>query len=180
MKVLLSAIALFAAPAAWAQQDPGDVPARKAPVVQAPAADPELAAVYNNALGKGWENWSFATVEIGVDIGSARKPIRVEADGYKALYLHHAAFDTTPYRGLSFLIQGTGAGGKVRIVATIDGKPFEEKYKVIEVKPGGWTKMLIPLGDFGAAKKSIDGIWFQNDGADPLPPFYVADIALAE
>ncbi|RYE01929.1 MAG: hypothetical protein EOP61_09855, partial [Sphingomonadales bacterium] len=95
MKFLIAAIALLAAPAAFAQTDAGDVAAKPKPVAPAVApVDPVLANIYTNALGEGWQNWSFATVELSVDVGSARKPIKVSADGYKALYLHHAAFNT--------------------------------------------------------------------------------------
>lgn len=183
MKLLIAAAALLAAPAAFAQSDPGDAhkPKPAAPaaaVVAAPAVDPALAAVYTGALGEGWQNWSFATVELSVDIGSPRKPIRVSAEGYKALYLHHAAFYTAPYRGISFLIQGTVAGGQVRVIAVANGKPIEGKQKLVKIAVGGWVKVVASLAELGAENKEIDGFWIQNDSGEPLPPFYVADIAL--
>lgn len=180
MRFLIAAIALLAAPAALAQQNPDDVAAKPKPAAPAlPAIDPAIANIYSNQLGAGWENWSFATVELSVDAGSpTRKPIKVSADGYKALYLHHAPFSGAPYRGISFLIQGTGAGGKVRVIATSGGKPIEGKMKLVEVKPGGWTKVTASLAELGAASVDIDGFWIQNDSGEPMPNFYVADIAL--
>ncbi|MBX3565645.1 MAG: hypothetical protein KF730_13835 [Sphingomonas sp.] len=179
MKFLIAAIALLAAPAAYAQQDAGDVAAKPKPAatVAAPAADPAITTIYDKKLGEGWQNWSFATVELSTDI-SARMPIKVSAEGYKALYLHHAAFSTAPYRGLTFLIQGTGAGGKVRVIATSGGKPIEGKMKLVEVKAGGWTKVTASLAELGAENVEIDGFWIQNDSGEPMPNFYVADIAL--
>ncbi|WP_066801441.1 hypothetical protein [Sphingomonas soli] len=179
MKFLIAAVALLAAPAAFAQTDAGDVAAKPKPTAPAiPPVDPVLANIYSNALGQGWENWSFATVELSVDVGSARKPIKVSAEGYKALYLHHAPFNTAPYRGISFLIQGTGEGGKVRVVATAGGKPIEGKMKLVAVKAGGWTKVTAALNELGAENTEIDGFWIQNDSGEPMPNFYVADIAL--
>jgi hypothetical protein len=183
MKFLIAAAALLASPAAFAQTDAGDVAAKPKPAVAAtlPVADPAIANIYSNALGEGWQNWSFATVELSVDVGSAtRKPIKVSAEGYKALYLHHAPFSGAPYRGISFLIQGTGAGGKVRVLATAGGKPIEGRMKLVEVKPGGWTKVTASLAELGAASIEIDGFWIQNDSGEPMPNFYVADIALSE
>ena len=182
MKFLIAAAALLASPAAFAQTDPGDAPAKPKPAVAAlPVADPAIANVYSNGLGEGWQNWSFATVELAVDVGSpTRKPIKVSAEGYKALYLHHAPFSGAPYRAISFLIQGTGAGGKVRVIAIAGGKPIEGKMKLVEVKPGGWTKVTASLAELGAASIQIDGFWIQNDSAEPMPNFYVADIALTE
>lgn len=180
MKFVIAALALLAAPAAYAQTDAGDVAAKPkpAPAAAAPAADPAITTIYDKALAGGWQNWSFATVELSADIGSPRMPIKVSADGYKALYLHHAAFSTAPYRGISFLIQGTGAGGKVRIIATAGGKPIEGKMKLVEVKAGGWTKVTASLAELGAENGEIDGFWIQNDSGQPMPNFYVADIAL--
>lgn len=180
MKFVIAAIALLAAPAAYAQTDAGDVAAKPKPAAPAavPVADPAIANIYDKKLGEGWQNWSFATVELSADIGSARMPIKVSADGYKALYLHHAPFSGAPYRGLTFLIQGTGAGGKVRVIATAGGKPIEGKMKLVEVKPGGWTKVTASLAELGAASIEIDGFWIQNDSAEPMANFYVADIAL--
>ncbi|RYY47044.1 MAG: hypothetical protein EOP59_01865 [Sphingomonadales bacterium] len=180
MRFLIAAAALLAAPAAFAQTEPGDVPVKPRPAapVAAPAADPALAAIYSGALGAGWENWSFATVELSVDIGSPRKPIRVSAEGYKALYLHHAPFSTAPYRGISFLVQGTSGESKVRVIATSGAKPIEGKMKLITVKPGGWTKVVASLAELGAENIEMDGFWIQNDSAETIPNFYVADIAL--
>lgn len=177
MRILVAIAAMLVAPVAWAQVDPGDVPRQKAPSAAAAQADPMIANIYTNSLGGRWENWSFATVETSVDVGGARKPIRVEADGYKALYLHHESFDATPYRGLTFLIQGTGDGGTVRVIATTGTKPVEGKQKLVTVKAGGWTKVTVSLADLGI-DKAMDGFWLQNDSDQPMPAFYVADIAL--
>jgi len=159
MKTLAFAAALFAASFQATPADPG--------------------AVYSNALANGWENWKWdgATTELSVDLGgTARKPILVEAQGYKGLYLHHAAFDTKPFKGLSLLVQSVGGTGQIRVVAIAGGKPVEGKQKVVKLAPGGWTKVDIPLTELGAANMTIDGVWLQNDSADPSPRFYVSDI----
>jgi hypothetical protein len=188
MKALVIAVALLLVPgAAWAQDDP---PRPKPPKpVEVPPPGPE-AGVYNMALGPGWENWSWAKTELSVDIGSAKKPIMVDAQGYQGLYLHHAAFSTAPYNGVSMLIQSVGGDAEVRIIAIADGKPIPDgtkvgadgqpqaMMKVVTVKPGGWTQVVIPLKQLGAENKTIDGFWVQNNSGQPAPHFYVADVAL--
>jgi hypothetical protein len=142
-----------------------------------PAPDP--GTIYGNALANGWENWKWdgAETELSVEIGgTARKPIRVEAQGYKGLYLHHTGFDTKPYKSLSFMVQSTNGTGQIRVMAIVGGKPVPEKQKAVKLAPGGWTKVDVPLVDLGAAGTTIDGIWFQNDSADPSPRFYLTDI----
>lgn len=194
MKTLIAASALlmFSTPA-LAQTDPSDLPTKPKPAPAATvAAAGSEASVYNNALGPGWENWSFATVELGVDTGGARKPIRVEAKGWQALYFHHAPFSTAPYRGVSMLIQVVGAEAEVRVIATANGKPIPDpsqppvnnepapKMKLVKLKPGGWTKILVPLAELGADNKQIDGLWVQNNTGQDAPTFYVADVAFVE
>lgn len=180
-----SALMLAAAAPAFAQAEPGDRPdkPRPAPVAAAAPGDTGMATVYNNALGAGWELWQWdgADTVLGVDLtGSARKPIRVEAQGYKGLYLHHAPFSTAPFRGVSMLVQSVGAPGEVRLIALVDGKPIADKMKVIKLQPGGWTKVDVPLSALGAENVSIDGLWIQNNTGDPSPRFYVTEIALMQ
>ena len=56
--------------------------------------------VYDDALGKnGWQNYGWATLNYANAApvhGSTGTSIRVDAGAYQALYLHHAAFDSTP------------------------------------------------------------------------------------
>ena len=168
MKHLIAAAALLLSPAALAQTAPAP-------------ADTSMAKIYSSALGPGWENWKWdgAESEVGVELnGSARKPIRVEAQGYKGLYLHHAPFSTAPFKGISLLVQSVGGTGQVRLIALADGKPIEGKQHLIKLAPGGWTQVEVPLADLGAVDTVIDGIWLQNDSAEPTPRFYVAEIAL--
>lgn len=152
---------------------PAAAPAAAAPVVATPMD------IYRNELGAGWHNRSSAQVELGVDVGSSRKPIRVEAGPWQSLHLHHEPFSTAPYRAVDLLIQSTPPGGQpVRIIALADGKPLSETGKVVTLKPGGWTHVVVPLANLNAANVTIDGIWVQNGTDQPLPPFYVSDIVL--
>src|SRR5262245_47906719 len=80
-----------------------------------PAAPAETAApaprewvIYDKKLAEGWQNWSWAKTELSIEItGSQRKPIRVEAGPWEALYLQHPAFNTAGYKLLTLLIQGS-------------------------------------------------------------------------
>src|SRR5262245_35318807 len=86
-------------------------------------AAPSSMSIYDTALGAGWENWSWAKTELSVELGgSARKPIRVEAAPWAALYLHHAAFSTQGYKTLELLVQGSVPDREVRVFLLTDGK----------------------------------------------------------
>jgi hypothetical protein len=134
--------------------------------------------VYENALGDGWENKSSAKTELALEIaGSARKPIKVEAESGQALHLYHAPFDTTGLRKLGFLIQGSAPDKEVRVFVLSDGKPNGEG-KLVKFSNTGWTKVEVPLATLGSEDKVVDGIWIQNASAEALPKFYVTEIKL--
>jgi hypothetical protein len=145
---------------------------------QTPDATATGMTVYDTALAAGWQNWSWAKAELGVELnGSARKPIKVEAGPWQALYLHHDAFSTAGLRKLSLLIQGSAPDGLVRIFALAEGKPIGEGY-LVKLSNTGWKQVEQPLSVLGAEEKMIDGIWLQNASATDLPKFYVTDIKL--
>jgi hypothetical protein len=134
--------------------------------------------VYENQLGEGWENWSWAKTEVGLELaGSPRKPIKVEAEGWQALYLHHAPFATNGLRKLGFLIQGSAPDREVRVFMLSDGKPNGEG-KLVKFSNTGWTKVEVPLVTLAAEDKVVDGIWLQNASTEALPKFYVTEIKL--
>jgi len=134
--------------------------------------------VYDTALAPGWDNWSWAKSELSVELsGSPRKPIKVEAGPWEALYLHHAAFNTTGLRKISLLIQGSVPNREVRVFMLTDGKPVGEG-KLVKISNTGWTDVKIPLVNLGVEDKTIDGLWIQNASQEELPKFYVTDVRL--
>lgn len=141
------------------------------------AAVPEM-TIYGTALAPGWDNWSWAKTELSVDLGgSARKPIRVEAPAWSALYLHHAAFSTKGYKQLGLLIQGSVPDRDVRVFLLTDGKVNGEG-KLVKVGNTGWTQVVVPLATLDSEDKMIDGFWVQNVSGTDLPKFYVTEIKL--
>jgi hypothetical protein len=148
----------------------------------APAAETVPVAaekfIYDKALADGWQDWSWAKTTLSVELGgSARRPIKVEARPWSALYLHHAPFSTQGWTRLAFLIQGSAAGGEVRAFALIDGKVASDGYP-IKLGAAGWTQVEIPLITLGVEDREIDGIWLQNTSGADLPKFFVTEIKL--
>ena len=151
-------------------------PATTAPAEPAPAAPEKI--IYDKALADGWQNWSWAKTTLSAELGgSARKPIKVEAGPWSALYLHHEPFSTQGWTKLAFLIQGSAAGGEVRVFALVDGKVVSDGYPV-KLGNTGWTQVEIPLVTLGVENTLTDGIWLQNVSGADLPKFYVAEIKL--
>jgi hypothetical protein len=144
----------------------------------AAAATTQSVLVYDTALAPGWNNWSWAKTELSVEIGgSQRRPIRVEADKWQALYLQHEPFSTAGLSKLGMLIQGSMPDREVRIFLLAAGKPLGEG-KLVKISNTGWTKVEVPLVTLGAEGQLVDGIWVQNTSETPLPKFYVTEIRL--
>jgi len=167
----MGAVALLYLPGATAAED-------KAPAAAAPSAAVAPVVIYDTALQSGWQNWSWAKTELSIEVGgSARKPIKVEAGPWQALYLHHDGFNTAGHQKLHMLIQGSAPDGQVRILALIGGKPVGEG-KPLTLGNSGWTRVVTPLATLGVEDQTIDGIWVQNATAADLPKFFVTEIRL--
>ena len=169
--VALAALGLGVGDVTLAQDKPATEPA-------AASAPTPAMSVYDTALGAGWQNWSWAKTELSVELkGSARRPIKVEAGPWQALYLHHDAFSTTGYKQLGLLIQGSAPAGEVRVFTLTDGKVNGEG-RLVKLANTGWTLVVMPLAELAAEDKVIEGIWVQNASAVDLPKFYVTEIKL--
>lgn len=170
LRIALVAASLFAMSNALAQST--------SPPVAADIPLPAQMPVYDTSLAPGWQNWSWAKAELSIEVpGSTRRPIRVEAGPYQALYLHHDPFSTKGMTKLSLLIQGSAPDGEVRIIALIDGKVANEG-KLLKLSNTGWTRVVTPLATLGVEDKTIDGIWVQNATGADLPKFYVTEIKI--
>ena len=166
----LAALHLGVGEAALAQDKPATETTASAPT--------PVMTVYDTALGSGWQNWSWAKTELSVELqGSTRRPIKVEAGPWQALYLHHDAFSTAGLKQLGLLIQGSAPAGEVRVFALTDGKVNGEG-RLVRLSNTGWTLVVMPLAELAAEDKMIDGIWVQNSSGVDLPKFYVTEIKL--
>ena len=141
------------------------------------AADlPKPFVVYDDELKNGWQNWSWAKVQLSVPAGGA-KPAKVMGDPWSALAMHHDPFSTAGFSKLTFNINGGAEGGQslmVRVMA--DGKPVETTY-VIKPKAKTWALVEVPLKEIGGADKTIDGICIQAQG-EAYSAYYVTRIQL--
>lgn len=130
--------------------------------------------VYDDEIKNGWQNWSWAKVELAVPAGGA-KPIKVQGDPWSALMLHHDAFSTAGCSKLTFSINGGANGGQdLAIKAMVNGKPVDSTF-VIQPKAKTWAQVEVPLKDIGAAGLTIDGISWQGQ-ANAYTAYYITRI----
>ncbi|MGB8368930.1 MAG: hypothetical protein ACLPYZ_07280 [Limisphaerales bacterium] len=139
-------------------------------------------AIYTDNLVNGFQNWSWATVNLATSspVHSGNDAISVtDSTNYQALYLEHSDFNTTPYAGLGFWINGGTSGGqKVQVWGLLDGTN-QVAYSLGTLPASTWQQFTIPLSSLGVANKAnFSGIWIQGSVATAQPTFYVDDIQL--
>jgi chitinase len=137
---------------------------------------PAPIVVYNDALGDGWQNWSWATVTLQVPAGNVQ-PIKVEGGPWSGLVLHHAPIYTKGYSRITFYINGGTDGGQTLAVkVNVDGKALD-KTVLIQPKAKTWSPVSVSLKDIGGQDVNIDGILIQGQ-ADAYKPYYIDKIQI--
>ena len=137
-------------------------------------------AIYADSLSNGWENWSWATVNLNNSnpVHGGAASVSVSAAAWQAFYLHHAAFSTSGYTHLSFWIHGGASGGQLlQVNAMSGGNP----QTAVNLSPlaNSWQQVSIPLSSLGMSPTStMDGFWIQDRSGTAQAAFYVDDITL--
>jgi len=139
--------------------------------------------IYTDNLVNGFQNWSWATVNLGNTnpVHSGGCSISVTDSGnYQALDFEHSEFNTTPYTNLSFWINGGSSGGqRLQVWGVLDGAN-QVAYPLSALPANTWQQVSIPLSSLHVAgKPNCTGFWIQgNDGGAAQPAFYVDDVQL--
>lgn len=136
--------------------------------------------VYDDALENGWQNWSWAAVNLAntSPVHSGADSISVSCTNYAALYLHQTAFNSALYTNLTFWINGGTGNQPLKVQATTNGVAPNAAYFFTPVA-NAWQQVVIPLSTLGVASvPDMDGFWIQENAAGPAATFYVDDISL--
>jgi alpha-N-arabinofuranosidase len=138
-------------------------------------------SAYTDALVNGWQNWSWATVNLSntTPVQSGTDSISVSAGPYQALYLHQTAFDSTPYTALVFWINGGSTGGQLlQVRATLNGAA-QTVVTLPALAANNWQQVTIPLSSLGVQKQpDLDGFWIQDRSGTTQPTFFVDTITI--
>src|SRR5579862_5745869 len=138
-------------------------------------------SVYADMLGTGWQDWSWATVNLASTntVHSGSKSISVDAAANEALYLHHDAFSTSAYTNLTFWINGGAVGGQqLQVRAELNGAA-QIAVHLPTLSSNVWQQITLSLASLGVTNKSnMDGFWIQDYSGATEPTFYVDDIQL--
>src|SRR6185503_13296618 len=137
--------------------------------------------VYTDSLQNGWQNWSWATVNLGNSspTKSGSSSISVTSSNWQALYLHHNAQNGADFTNLTFWINGGLTGGQgVQVQATRTGAA-QPPVVLSPLPVNSWRQETISLTALGVASASdFDGFWLQVQNSGLAPTFYVDDVTL--
>jgi DNA/RNA endonuclease YhcR with UshA esterase domain len=137
--------------------------------------------VYDDGLQSGFEDWPWASHSLTntSPVHSGVYSISVHAAAWQGLYLHHAAFDTSPYTSLSFWGNGGIKGGQRLQVQVLLGNanPPANVYFRFTLLPATWQQITVPLAALDVANRTnCTGFWIQLTTNSPSGTFYVDDI----
>ena len=149
-------------------------------VAPSPAQDQ---AIYTDSLQNGWMDWGWATINYNnsspVCSGSKSVAVTITDASWQAIYIAHAAFNSSGYSNLTFWINGGPSGGQQLMVAGVINSAAQNYVNLPPLAANTWQKYSISLAALGVANRAdMGGIWIQDRIGAAQPTFYVDDIVL--
>jgi hypothetical protein len=149
----------------------------------------EPLVLYADGLGDGWQNWSWASVDLEArePVQAGKTALRMSPQEWKAVSLHHDALRIDGYGMLQFYIHHTGTPASLRVsLVEPSGSYLKDALIAGYSRPvsGGtgkaaWNVVRIPLADLGAAKSgtTITGVVIQANGPGKQADVFLDSIA---
>jgi len=139
--------------------------------------------IYDEALAPGWQNWSWAAVDMAspAQANTGAVSIAVTPTAWSALYLSHpdSGVDTNGYLNFSFYVHGGATGGQTIQVAALINGTAQPAVRVASPAAGTWQKITVPLSALGVDNRTdVNGFWIQQGSGVDDPTFYVDTIVL--
>src|SRR6266513_4831307 len=103
-------------------------------------------AIYTDSLQNGWQNWSWATVNLTntTPVRSGSKSISVTAGAWQALYFHNNPFDTAGFTNLTIWTHGGASGGQLlQVQAVASGSAVAAGQSLAPLAANSWHQINI-------------------------------------
>ncbi|MEL6984615.1 MAG: glycoside hydrolase family 44 protein, partial [Actinomycetota bacterium] len=140
------------------------------------AAQSEL--IYDDAIGHGFQDWSWGNVDAASDAEVHRGSAAIAADlgPWEGVYLARPnPTGLNPEAVLEFWLHGGDGPADPIEVALVDGAHQAGTTVVITPTPGQWTNHRIPVADFGLADR-LGGVWWMNATGSTRPTIHLDDV----
>jgi len=140
--------------------------------------------IYDDALGSGWEDWSWAQVDLAATapVHTGSHSIAVTFSAWQGLYLHKADVNTLGMTQLQFYIHGGSAGGqRINVYMNLDVGGSAQNGPQISVPvpaKNSWTEVQIALAQLNPDNAAVTGITWQDSSGGNQPTVYLDDISL--
>jgi hypothetical protein len=139
--------------------------------------------VYGDGLAAGWDNWSWATVNLAAasPVHSGSHSIAVTFGGWTGLYLHNANPNTFGATHLRFFVHGGGVGGQqmnLFLNLVINGQNTNGPGFSVPTPPANaWEDVQTPLSTLNPTGAPVTGITWQDATGGSQPTLYIDDIS---
>jgi peptidoglycan/xylan/chitin deacetylase (PgdA/CDA1 family) len=151
-----------------------------------PGDTPGDTAIYEDILGDGFSDWSWATHNLshGTVVHSGFASISAELDGWSGLYLNHVSgLDASQYTALELWVHGGTSGGQGIRLAFFDGSRQLGSVRLETalghaIQAGTWQKAVVPLSSVGLSTGTVRDIYIQDDTGTDQATVYFDDIRL--
>src|SRR5689334_5438352 len=137
--------------------------------------------IYSDSLLNGWQNWSWATVNLAntQPVHSGSDSISISAGPWQAFYADHDAFNTSGFMNLVFWINGGASGGQHFQIAGLLNGNAQPAVALPPLPTNSWKQITISLASLGVANRpDFTGFWIQDSTGTTQPTFYLDDITL--
>jgi len=145
--------------------------------------------IYGDALASGYQNWSWATVNLNVQapnpVHSGTASISMEPDAFEGLYIHaNAAISPANHTDLRFFVHGGTSGNQNVSLVLQSGQTPVLQRPLAQLTSGGaivagqWREVIVPFSGAGAPTGAFDGIIIQDQSGGNQATLYVDAIRL--
>ncbi|MFL5343758.1 MAG: polysaccharide deacetylase family protein [Hyalangium sp.] len=143
-------------------------------------------AVYDDATGDGFMDWSWATHDLGnhTVVHGGVASLSAELDGWGGVYLHHTSgLDASQYSALELWVNGGTSGGQGVRLAFFDGSRQLGSVRLDAVLghpilAGTWQQAVVPLSAVGLSTGTVRDLYLQDDTGGDQATVYFDDIRL--
>lgn len=145
--------------------------------------------VFADSLDAGFQNWSWATVNLAVQapnpVFAGTRSASMEPDSFQGLYFHaNAPLNTAGFTELRFAIHGGTAGGQNVSLVLQNGNTIIYQRPIAQLVSGGsivagaWRQVILPFSGAGAPSGSFDGIIIQDQSGGDQSAIYLDEMRL--
>jgi hypothetical protein len=146
--------------------------------------------VYGDALGVGWENWSWGS-SVSLQDAVYKRTGSYSASvaytrGWGGLYFGHNGFNTVGFNTLEFYVNGGANSGQMVSINLVDAAGnFLPSVNLNQYVEGGsiaantWRRVSVPLSALRGTNTTITGVVLMDSSGGVQPSYYLDDMVFA-